>query len=131
MEELKEYRKEQEDYDKIQDSLDKLNYLRTNKNPPEGDLEGIQGILQERNKSHGNYKVQSALADNLREVIYSSENWYVLTSLQRDALLMIIHKITRLLSGDPNHLDSWQDIAGYATLAVNDLTINGLKDLKK
>lgn len=90
-------------------------------NPQETNQGGINCILKERNKSHGNYKLQSALADNLREVMYSSENWYSLTSIQRDALLMIIHKISRVLSGDPNHKDSWMDISGYSTLVVNDL----------
>ena len=31
---------------------------------------------------------------------------------------MIAVKIARILNGDPNHFDSWIDIAGYATLAA-------------
>ena len=29
---------------------------------------------------------------------------------------MIVHKIGRILAGNPNHSDHWHDIAGYATL---------------
>ena len=29
---------------------------------------------------------------------------------------MIVHKIARILAGDPNHADHWHDIAGYAIL---------------
>jgi len=34
---------------------------------------------------------------------------------------MIAHKIARIINGDPNHLDSWHDIAGYATLVEQEL----------
>jgi hypothetical protein len=36
--------------------------------------------------------------------------------IQVEALEMIAHKIGRILSGDPNHQDHWDDIAGYAKL---------------
>lgn len=29
---------------------------------------------------------------------------------------MILHKIARIMNGDPDHIDHWHDIAGYATL---------------
>lgn len=32
---------------------------------------------------------------------------------------MIAHKIGRILNGDPNYRDSWDDIAGYAKLAAD------------
>ena len=34
---------------------------------------------------------------------------------------MIAHKIGRILNGDPNYLDSWIDIVGYAQLIVDRL----------
>jgi hypothetical protein len=34
---------------------------------------------------------------------------------------MIVHKIGRILNGDPNYDDSWADIAGYAQLVVKEL----------
>jgi len=39
----------------------------------------------------------------------------------REALEMILHKIARILNGNPNYADSWQDIAGYAQLIVKRL----------
>ena len=44
-----------------------------------------------------------------------------LKSYQRESLDMIVHKIARILNGDPNHVDSWHDIAGYATLVELEL----------
>jgi hypothetical protein len=34
---------------------------------------------------------------------------------------MICSKLARLACGDADHVDSWHDIAGYATLVVKDL----------
>jgi hypothetical protein len=45
---------------------------------------------------------------------------------QSEALEMIAHKIARILNGDPNYVDSWLDIAGYATLVAERLNGNKL-----
>jgi len=29
---------------------------------------------------------------------------------------MVVHKISRILNGNPNNIDSWHDIVGYASL---------------
>lgn len=34
---------------------------------------------------------------------------------------MIAGKIARIINGDPNYVDSWHDIAGYATLIEQEL----------
>lgn len=34
---------------------------------------------------------------------------------------MILHKVSRIINGDPSYADSWRDIAGYAQLIVNEL----------
>jgi len=41
-----------------------------------------------------------------------------LTDPQVTSLEMIALKVTRILQGDNNHVDSWRDIAGYAELAA-------------
>jgi len=40
---------------------------------------------------------------------------------------MIAHKIGRILNGDPNYADSWIDIAGYAKLVADRLTVEQSK----
>jgi len=44
----------------------------------------------------------------------------------KEALEMIQHKIARILNGDPNYADSWQDIAGYAQLIVKRIEGRGM-----
>lgn len=45
-------------------------------------------------------------------------NWDRLTPEQKESLDMTIHKIHRILTGDPNEVDHWRDIGGYSDLIV-------------
>ena len=38
--------------------------------------------------------------------------------IQQECIDMILHKIARIGTGDPNKVDHWDDIAGYATLVA-------------
>jgi hypothetical protein len=40
---------------------------------------------------------------------------------QFEAMDMIMHKIGRIVNGDPDYADSWVDIAGYAKLVADRL----------
>jgi hypothetical protein len=51
-------------------------------------------------------------------MMQESPKWNRLTSVQRESLEMIQHKIARMLNGDPDYIDNWVDIVGYATLAL-------------
>lgn len=53
-----------------------------------------------------------------------SPKWRSLDPDQKEALEMIVHKIGRILNGDPDYADSWHDIAGYAKLVEDRLTIS-------
>jgi hypothetical protein len=36
-------------------------------------------------------------------------------------MTMIVHKLARIVNGDPNYGDSWRDIEGYAKLVADRL----------
>ena len=50
-----------------------------------------------------------------------AQNWKSLSEVQKEALEMIQHKIGRILAGNPDHKDHWDDIAGYAKLVSDRL----------
>lgn len=77
----------------------------------------INDVLKEREGAYGNFNTQALIAQRLKSIIHESE----LSPGQREALEMIVVKVSRILNGDPNHIDSWRDIAGYAQLVVNKL----------
>jgi len=53
--------------------------------------------------------------------MHNSSKWSYLSPTQREALDMTAHKIGRILAGDPDHKDHWDDIAGYTTLVAKEL----------
>ena len=74
-------------------------------------------MLNEREKTHGQYATTAAMSQRLKTAMMLSKNWNKLTEPQAEAIEMIASKLARILNGDPNFRDHWDDIAGYAQLA--------------
>jgi hypothetical protein len=54
----------------------------------------------------------------MKLLIRMSPNWFDMDPDMRESVDMIATKMGRIAYGDPSHLDSWVDIAGYAKLVV-------------
>jgi hypothetical protein len=80
----------------------------------------VEQILEERAKTHGVFVDHAAITQQIKTVLRRHSD--KLSVAQKEALDMIAHKIGRILAGDPNHKDHWDDIAGYATLVSKELT---------
>lgn len=81
-------------------------------------MNDIQTLLEERGRTHGLFSDHAGATQALKDVMAVQRNWSDLSPSHREALDMIVHKIGRVLAGDPNFRDHWDDIAGYATLAA-------------
>lgn len=75
----------------------------------------IDEVLKEREKNYGDFASFSFVSQSLKKLT----NLGCFDDYQQEALDMILHKIARIINGDASHIDSWRDIAGYATLAQN------------
>lgn len=73
-------------------------------------------ILANRQKTHGNFLENANLSQSIKDVMRSSINWEKLTDMQKESLEMIALKISRILSGDKDFRDHWDDVVGYARL---------------
>ena len=80
-------------------------------------------LLAERGATHGAFSDHARITQALKAVMDGEPSYHTLTDSQRESLAMIAHKIGRVLAGNPNHADHWDDIAGYARLIS--LQING------
>ena len=74
-------------------------------------------LLATRAKTHGEFSNHAFITQNLKYVMRATENWDNLSVAHKESLEMIAHKIGRILAGDPNHQDHWDDICGYSKLA--------------
>lgn len=78
-------------------------------------------LLAERGKTHGDYNEHAAITQSIKRQFFAGRNYMDLSDAQSEALDMIAHKIGRILAGDPNFRDHWDDIAGYARLVAERL----------
>lgn len=101
----------------------KTTILSVDKNVfPEADT-NVDAILNERATTYGSFAGQASVAQRLKAVAhqFAGQNNKTFAPDQAEALDMIFSKVGRILNGDPNHIDSWVDIAGYVTLVADRL----------
>lgn len=80
----------------------------------------VEQVLEERGARYGAFERHAVISQNLKDVL-RVYNDNPLSADQREALEMILHKVARIINGDPDYPDNWVDIAGYATLVANRL----------
>lgn len=81
----------------------------------------IAETLQQRGQQYGSFAVNASISQGLKDIARNSPAWWKLDSYQREAIEMNLHKLSRILTGDPKYVDSWRDIVGYHQLVVDEL----------
>ena len=87
----------------------------------------INQMLTERGHRYGDFLGHAKATMAIKKVMTSHllDRDKRLAPDQEEALHMIAHKIGRIINGDPNYIDSWDDIAGYAKLVADRLRSDG------
>lgn len=83
----------------------------------EGSAAGAtDATLARRQGGYGAFIENARIIQAIKGALRDSPNWQSLPPDMVEALEMIATKLGRILNGDPEHLDSWHDITGYARL---------------
>ena len=87
---------------------------------------GADETINERAQDYGKFKDGAALMQGMKRLLADHARAHDKTFAddQWEALEMILHKIGRIVNGNPDKVDSWVDIAGYATLVADRLQGN-------
>jgi hypothetical protein len=93
---------------------------------PEPQETDIDGTLDERAQDYGKFKDGAALMQGIKRLLADHARAHDKTFAddQWEALEMIVHKMARIVNGNPDKVDSWTDIAGYAKLVADRLQGN-------
>ena len=78
----------------------------------------IQATLDERGKRYGEFPMHARITQGIKDAVRIGPGWDRCDDALREALDMIAHKMGRIANGDPWYEDSWVDLIGYATLAL-------------
>lgn len=86
----------------------------------------VDGILNNRAKDYGKFKDGAALMQGIKRLLAEHARVHdkLFADDQWEAIEMIVHKMGRILNGNPDKIDNWVDIAGYATLVADRLDGN-------
>ena len=84
-------------------------------------MESMNDILEERGKRYGDFVTQSMISQELKVVAARGVSFGGFRPYQAEGMSMILHKISRIVNGDPDYADSWRDIEGYAKLVADRL----------
>lgn len=76
----------------------------------------VEETLNERGARYGDFTDHAIIAQGLQDLMRDTQGWSRLGAVKKQALTVIADKIARILSGDPNYIDNWHDIQGYARL---------------
>ena len=81
----------------------------------------VDQILAQRGERYGLFAEHARITQNMKVAMADSPNWEKLSADKKECLEMVAHKIGRILNGDPEYKDSWDDMAGYSTLVAKNL----------
>lgn len=84
-------------------------------------MTNLNETLEQRGEQYGDFRQMAEFSQELKNLLLTDQ----MTAVQREVTEMICVKLARIVNGNPNHRDSWLDIAGYAQLVVNDIDRGG------
>tara|TARA_R110000868_G_scaffold155324_3_gene381732 strand:- start:1272 stop:1856 length:585 start_codon:yes stop_codon:yes gene_type:complete len=92
--------------------------------PDEATPAGVDKTLDARAATYGRFIDVAETTQTLMHHVSGrlNDRGIAIVHDQALALYMICQKMARIANGDPNHADSWLDIAGYATLVAERLS---------
>lgn len=88
-------------------------------------MSDLKKVLDERGANYGDFTHQAGLSQGLKQMCFNHLDQVnpagarKFTPYMAEGLEMILHKVARIVNGEPFHLDSWRDIAGYATIVAD------------
>ena len=85
--------------------------------------DNVDKTLDARALNYGTFKDGAALMQAIKRTMaaHAATHGKTFADDQWEALEMIVHKIGRIVNGNPDVTDHWVDIAGYATLIADRL----------
>ena len=83
----------------------------------------VDATLDARALDYGAFKDGAALMQGIKRQMaeHAAKHGKTFADDQWEALEMIVHKIGRIVNGNPDKVDHWTDIAGYAKLVADRL----------
>ena len=81
----------------------------------------VDQILEDREVTHGDFEMKAMWIQEIMEHLISLNAYQNMEADKKEAIHMILVKLSRIIYGNHDHADHWDDIAGYALLVADRL----------
>ena len=91
-----------------------------------GHKPSVDELVDERALTYGKFQNLAEVSQRFKDSLHYfliTRNKYLAPD-QQEAMELIFHKFARIVNGDPDYVDNWKDVAGYATLVADRLEGN-------
>lgn len=88
-------------------------------------MTNAKSIPEARQPDYGSFDSRAKIADGIIRAMEASEFWDDKPARVRQALREIAGKMSRIINGDHDKADSWDDIGGYAEIGKSSTNVRG------
>jgi len=81
----------------------------------------VDQILEDREVTHGDFEMKAMWIQEIMENLIGLYSYQEMEADKKEAIHMILVKLSRIIYGNHDHADHWDDIAGYALLVADKL----------
>jgi len=79
----------------------------------------VDQILEDREVTHGDFEIKAMWIQEIMEHLIGLNAYQKMEADKKEAIHMILVKLSRIIYGNHDHADHWDDIAGYALLVAD------------
>lgn len=83
-------------------------------------VKDVGALISTRQSTHGDFRTNARMSQKLKAVVRSYEGWEHLDDVEKESIDMICLKLSRIISGKSLEKQHWEDVEGYARLAVKE-----------
>lgn len=85
----------------------------------------VDNLISERARTHGDFQQATVFVQSVKTFMRKAPNWHDMPPAMQESLDMLASKIGRILHGDPEAKEHWEDLEGYSRLVVQMLEKDG------
>ena len=79
----------------------------------------VDKVVEERGHTHGSYQEGARVIQSIKRLFHQEPGWMDLDACQKESMDMIATKCGRILCGDQNAIQHWEDLGGYSKLIID------------
>lgn len=72
--------------------------------------------LKSRGNTYGDFSDNASVAQMVKDALKTGKGWETLRPVHKEALDQMASKMSRIVTGDPEYQDNWDDIGGFAKI---------------